>query len=116
MISSQLVSLYGGWVCKHFNQMPSPHSQADVTGSILEIGLLNALRSHNDESYKSYRAALHPFYSIPQLPPSPHRPVVLGLHLLFHLANGNLTEFHTFVETLNEEELADDFVRLPVDL
>lgn len=86
------------------------------SGSILEIGLLNALRCHNDEAYKSYRASLQPFYTLPNLPPSPHRPVVLGLHLLFHLANGNLTEFHTYLETLNEEELADDFVRLPVDL
>lgn len=89
---------------------------ADRSGSILELAVFHSLRTSNLPSYRSYNASLTPFYSIPSLPASPNRPVVLGLHLLALLSEGQLTEFHTLMERLQVKELEDAFVKLPVDL
>jgi hypothetical protein len=71
---------------------------------------------HNLKSYTAYNAALQPFYTLPNLPSSPNRPVVLGLYLLALLSGGQLTEFHTLLERLGPGEMEDSFVKLPVDL
>lgn len=86
--------------------------------SILEIGAFHSLRQGDLKSYARYNFALQPFYDNLRdiLPPSPNRPVTLGLHLLGLLSENLLTEFHTLLETLKPEELNDSFVRLPVDL
>lgn len=68
------------------------------------------------KSYQSYNSSLQPFYALSHLPASPNRPITLGLHLLSLLSEGQLTQFHTQLETLETSELNDVFVRLPVDL
>ncbi|ORY33767.1 SAC3/GANP/Nin1/mts3/eIF-3 p25 family-domain-containing protein [Naematelia encephala] len=89
-----------------------------ATRSILELGAFHSLRIGNLKAYRQYNSSLQPFYdnlsSI--LPPSPNRPITLGLHLLSLLSEGELTQFHTTLETLQVEQLNDAFVRLPVDL
>jgi 26S proteasome regulatory subunit N12 len=50
------------------------------------------------------------------IPPSPNRPVTLGLYLLFLLSEGQLTDFHSILESLDPEELSDVFIKLPTDL
>ena len=90
-----------------------------MPGSILEIGVYHSLRQGNLKSYWQYNTSLQPFYDNPalsHLPPSPQRPITLGLHLLALLAEGRLTDFHTLLETLDMEQLSDSFVKLPVDL
>lgn len=76
------------------------------------------MRQENLKAYLSYNAALSPFYDnlSASLPPSPNRPVTLGLYLLFLLSEGELTLFHTVLETLDMEQLNDVFVKLAVDL
>ncbi|WVQ78039.1 hypothetical protein IAT38_000120 [Cryptococcus sp. DSM 104549] len=89
-----------------------------ATRSILEIGAFQSLRLGDLKSYARYNFALQPFYSNLDtiIPPSPNRPVTLGLHLLALLSEGLLTEFHVQIESLKPEQLNDSFVRLPVDL
>lgn len=86
------------------------------SGSILELAAFHSLRTHNLKAYTTYNASLQPFYSFPDLSPSPNRPVILGLHLLALLSGGQLTDFHTVLERLQADELNDSFVKLPVDL
>ncbi|KAK8869872.1 hypothetical protein IAR55_000440 [Kwoniella newhampshirensis] len=98
---------------------PTASSQDLVAArSILELGAFQSLRLGNLKSYAQYNFALQPFYNNLEsvIPPSPNRPVTLGLHLLGLLSEGLLTEFHTLLETLKVEQLNDVFVRLPVDL
>ncbi|KAK4688653.1 26S proteasome regulatory subunit N12, partial [Tremellales sp. Uapishka_1] len=90
-----------------------------ATRSILEIAAFHSLRTSNLKAYAQYSASLEPFYTEPVselIPASANRPVILGLHLLSLLSEGKLTEFHTVIETLKEEQLKDAFVRWPVDL
>lgn len=70
------------------------------------------------KAYRQYNSSLQPFYDNLSeiLPPSPNRPITLGLHLLCLLSEGQLTEFHTALETLEVGQMKDVFVRLPVDL
>ncbi|WVO12818.1 hypothetical protein L204_100426 [Cryptococcus depauperatus] len=86
--------------------------------SILEIGAFQSLRQGDLKSYARYNFALQPFYDNLKdlMPPSPNRPVTLGLHLLGLLSENLLTEFHTLLETLKPEDLNDSFIRLPIDL
>jgi len=87
-------------------------------GAILEIGAFHSLRLGNLKAYRLYNSSLQPFYDnlSTTLPPSPNRPITLGLHLLCLLSEGQLTEFHTALETLEVAQMNDVFVRLPVDL
>lgn len=89
-----------------------------MPGGILEIGAFHSLRQENLKAYWQYNSQLQPFYNnlSSVLPPSPNRPITLGLHLLALLADGKLTEFHTLLETLDKELLGDVFVRLPIDM
>ena len=77
-----------------------------------------SLRQGDLKKYISYNSALQPFYNNLSsiLPPSPNRPVTLGLYLLYLLSEGELTLFHTALETLSIPELSDVFIKLPVDL
>ncbi|WRT67072.1 uncharacterized protein IL334_004038 [Kwoniella shivajii] len=98
---------------------PTANTQDLVAArSILELGSFHSLRQGNLKSYAQYNFALQPFYSNLDsiLPPSPNRPITLGLHLLALLSEGLLTEFHTLLETLKVDALNDVFVKLPVDL
>ncbi|RXK36725.1 26S proteasome regulatory subunit N12 [Tremella mesenterica] len=88
-----------------------------ATRSILEVGAFHSLRLGNLKQYWQYNSSLQPFYeNLPQIPPSPLRPITLGLHLLALLSEGRLTDFHTVLETLQLDQLNDSFVKLPVDL
>ena len=89
-----------------------------IVGSILELGTFHALRTGNLKSYASYDSSLQPFYDnlSDVLSPSPNQPVILGLRLLYWLSEGDLTSFHTIVETLEPAQLQDVFVKLAVDL
>lgn len=89
-----------------------------ATRSILELGAFHSLRLGNLKAYRQYNSSLQPFYDnlATTLPPSPNRPITLGLHLLCLLSEGELTEFHTALETLEVGQMNDVFVRLPVDL
>ena len=85
-------------------------------GSILELGTFYALRTGNIKSYLSYDSLLQAFYQHPHLDPSPNRPIIFGLRLLYWLSEGDLTAFHTMIETLDPKELQDVFIKLAVDL
>ncbi|KAK1925020.1 26S proteasome non-ATPase regulatory subunit 8 [Papiliotrema laurentii] len=89
-----------------------------TTRSILELGVFASLRQQNLAKYISYNSALQPFYDnlASILPPSPNKPVILGLHLLFLLSEGQLTSFHQTLETLTVNDLSDVFIKLAVDL
>ena len=85
-------------------------------GAILELGTFHALRTGNIKSYLAYDSLLTPFYDNTALDPSPNRPIILGLRLLYWLSEGDLTAFHTMLETLDPSQLEDVFIKLAVDL
>ncbi|ORX39816.1 SAC3/GANP/Nin1/mts3/eIF-3 p25 family-domain-containing protein [Kockovaella imperatae] len=99
-----------------FASPDSDRHELALTRSVLEIGAFHALRSGNIKSYLSYDSLLLPFYDNAQLDASPNRPIILGLRLLYWLSEGDLTAFHTMLETLDPEQLQDVFIKLAVDL
>jgi 26S proteasome regulatory subunit N12 len=50
------------------------------------------------------------------LPPSTSQPPLLGLSLLSLLASSRIADFHTVLETLDEQMMNDVYVRWPIDL
>lgn len=84
----------------------------------MEIGVFASLRQGNVPKYISYNSALQPFHGNLSnvLSPSPNRPVTLGLELLYLLSEGQLTLFHTTLESLSVADMNDAFVKLAVDL
>lgn len=50
------------------------------------------------------------------LPPSSSRPPLLGLTLLSLLSSSKIAEFHTLLETLDDEIVSDSYVKWPIDL
>lgn len=76
------------------------------------------MRRGNLGAYAQYNAALQPFYVnlASVLPPSPNRPIIIGLQLLAMLSEGKYSQFHMTLEGLDVSELGDVFVRWPVDL
>lgn len=97
---------------------PEYENLTHTPGSILELATFHSLRQADLKSYSQYNSTLQPFYTDLSsiLPPSPNRPVIIGLHLLSLLSEGKLTEFHTALETLDASELGDSFIKWPVDL
>lgn len=102
--------------CRSTLSGPEQMKPADQSGSILELASFHSLRLHSLKAYTAYNASLQPFYTLPNLPASPNRPVIIGLYLLALLSSGQLTDFHTLLERLEGKELEDSFVKLPVDL
>lgn len=61
-------------------------------------------------------ALIRPRVSRSVLPASTSQPPLLGLSLLSLLASSRIADFHTVLETLDEQMMNDVYVRWPIDL
>ncbi|KAG7562887.1 hypothetical protein FFLO_01716 [Filobasidium floriforme] len=101
----------------------SPNGQQDkedllTARSILEIGAFYSLKVRDVSAFARYEAMLSGYYRDFKaiLPPSTSQPPLLGLSLLSLLASSRIADFHTVLETLDEQMMNDVYVRWPIDL
>ena len=107
----------------------------------MEVGAFYSLKVRDVKAFERYEAMLSGYYrdfksvspwsrleSIPMsdlvdfsrhrsiLPTSTSQPPLLGLSLLSLLASSRIADFHTVLETLDEQMMNDVYVRWPIDL
>eukprot|EP00640_Fibrocapsa_japonica_P002955 CAMPEP_0113935482 /NCGR_PEP_ID=MMETSP1339-20121228/2631_1 /TAXON_ID=94617 /ORGANISM="Fibrocapsa japonica" /LENGTH=269 /DNA_ID=CAMNT_0000937655 /DNA_START=79 /DNA_END=888 /DNA_ORIENTATION=+ /assembly_acc=CAM_ASM_000762 len=93
--------------------------EREFARGVLEQAVLLSTRDEGKSGFPRHLAQLKPYYFGAlhrELPASPLRLPVLGLHLLFLLTENRLAEFHSELELLAEEERADPHVRFPIEL
>lgn len=99
--------------------VPSPNARQEdlvATRKLLEIGVLAAIHARNDEEINRLVAQIRPFYAKKlNLPPSEDETKILGLYLLLLVANNEIAEFHSELETLDNPE-ADQHLAYPIRL
>jgi 26S proteasome regulatory subunit N12 len=81
----------------------------------LEIGVLLAIQAEDLDLFGRTVALIQPYYS-KDGPTTPRRLLVIGLHLMHLLVENRLSEFHSQLELLTEEEAATPFISFPVGL
>ncbi|KAK9318223.1 SAC3/GANP/Nin1/mts3/eIF-3 p25 family-domain-containing protein [Lipomyces starkeyi] len=89
-----------------------------VARDILEIGALTAIFLRDDLLFSRYIAQLSPFYAMKDKiqPPSSNEKKLIALRLLLLLSKNDIAEFHTELETLEDEADKDIYIRYPVML
>lgn len=86
---------------------------------ILETGAIVSIHLHDYEAFGRYYAQLQPFYADQELSktPSRNKNKIIGLYLMLLLTRQNISEFHTTLELLGEEEKKmDPFLKYPINL
>lgn len=101
--------------------VPLPSSDVNLlvlARDILEIGALTSIFLQDDALFSRYLAQLSPFYALKdQLsPPSANERKLIALRLLLLLSKNDIAEFHTELETLEDEADTDPYIRYPVVL
>ncbi|VEU22671.1 DEKNAAC103641 [Brettanomyces naardenensis] len=107
--------------------VPSPDYRLNsndmvITRSILEIGALVSINTHNMKEFSNYITLLRPFYILPQgtIPESSNRNKLLSLYLLLLLTQGDLALFHIELEKFQnfgksvDELEGDEFLSIPI--
>ncbi|KAJ2916496.1 hypothetical protein MD484_g3940, partial [Candolleomyces efflorescens] len=90
-----------------------------VARDILEIGALTSIRSRDVPSFDRYFSQLQTFYTDygSNLPPSKREFPIRGLNLIRLLTQNRIADFHTTLESLPADVIADNpFIRHPVNL
>ncbi|KAK9368980.1 SAC3/GANP/Nin1/mts3/eIF-3 p25 family-domain-containing protein [Lipomyces kononenkoae] len=89
-----------------------------IARDILEIGALTAIFLRDDLLFSRYIAQLSPFYAMKDRiqPPSANEKKLIALRLLLLLSKNDIAEFHTELETLEDEADKDIYIRYPVML
>lgn len=85
----------------------------------LEIGVLLAVRAEDLDLFGRTVALIQPYYYTDgktKVLSTPRRLLVIGLHLMHLLVENRLSEFHSQLELLSEEEAANPFISFPVGL
>ncbi|RXW25819.1 hypothetical protein EST38_g92 [Candolleomyces aberdarensis] len=88
-------------------------------GDILEIGALTSIRTRDVPSFDRYFSQLQTFYTDygSNLPPSKREYPIRGLNLIRLLTQNRIADFHTTLESLPADIIADNpFIRHPVNL
>ena len=80
----------------------------------LEIGVLLAVQAEDLDLFGRTVALIQPYYSSTKT--TPRRLLVIGLYLMHLLVENRLSEFHSQLELLTEEEAANPFISFPVGL
>jgi len=86
---------------------------------ILEIGAFVSIRSKDVPSFDRYFSQLQTFYTdySESLPPSKREYPIRGLNLIRLLTQNRIADFHTTLESLDADIIADNpFIRHPVNL
>ncbi|KAK9451739.1 SAC3/GANP/Nin1/mts3/eIF-3 p25 family-domain-containing protein [Limtongia smithiae] len=101
--------------------VPLPSSDVSLLAlarDILEIGALTLIYLREDALFSSYLAQLSPFYRLRDMiqPPSSNEKKLIALRLLLLLSHNHIAEFHTELETLEDETETDTYIRYPVML
>ena len=87
------------------------HSQ--VAMQALEIGVLITVADGDLDAFARNIAQLKPYYATAQSPRKCH---VLGLNLMHLLVENRLSEFHSELELLSEEEASNPLISFPINL
>jgi len=92
-----------------------------VARDILEIGALSSIRSKDVPSFDRYFAQLQTFYtdfrSLPGFMPSKREYTLRGLNLIRLLTQNRIADFHTTLESLPTEVIAENpFIKHPANL
>ncbi|KAJ2924972.1 hypothetical protein H1R20_g12147, partial [Candolleomyces eurysporus] len=90
-----------------------------VARDILEIGALTSIRTRDVPSFDRYFSQLQTFYTDygSNLPPSKREYPIRGLNLIRLLTQNRIADFHTTLESLPADIIADNpFIRHPVNL
>ncbi|KAK9467303.1 SAC3/GANP/Nin1/mts3/eIF-3 p25 family-domain-containing protein [Lipomyces arxii] len=101
--------------------VPLPSSDLSLLATardILEIGALSSIFLRDDEMFSRYLSQLSPFYSLKDKiqPSSSNEKKLIALKLLLLLSTNDIAEFHTELETLEDEADSDVYIRYPVML
>ncbi|KAK7204716.1 SAC3/GANP/Nin1/mts3/eIF-3 p25 family-domain-containing protein [Myxozyma melibiosi] len=101
--------------------VPLPSSDPSLlvlARDILEIGALTSIFLRDDVLFSRYVAQLSSFYALKDKlsPPSVNEKKLIALRLLLLLSRNDIAEFHTDLETLEDEADTDQYIRYPVML
>lgn len=81
----------------------------------LEIGVLLAVQAEDLDLFGRTVALIQPYY-YNNGTDTPRRLLVIGLHLMHLLVENRLSEFHSQLELLTEEQASNPFISFPVGL
>lgn len=88
--------------------------------SALEIGVLLAVQAEDLDLFGRTVALIQPYYystdGKTRTISTPRRLLVIGLYLMHLLVENRLSEFHSQLELLSEEEASNPFISFPVGL
>lgn len=85
----------------------------------LEIGVLLAVQAEDLDLFGRTVALIQPYYykdDKTRIVSTPRRLLVIGLYLMHLLVENRLSEFHSELELLTEEEASNPFISFPVGL
>ncbi|KAK9473386.1 26S proteasome-like protein regulatory subunit rpn12 [Dipodascopsis tothii] len=87
-----------------------------VARRVLEIGALTSIFVLDEVMFSRYLSQLSAFYALAGLPASENEKKLVALKLLLLLSKNDIAEFHTELETLEDEAETDPYIRYPVML
>ncbi|KAK9478237.1 SAC3/GANP/Nin1/mts3/eIF-3 p25 family-domain-containing protein [Lipomyces japonicus] len=101
--------------------VPLPSSDPSLLATardILEIGALTSIFLSDDVQFSRYISQLSPFYALKDKiqPRSVNEKKLIALRLLFLLSTNDIAQFHTELETLEDEADSDVYIKYPVVL
>lgn len=80
----------------------------------LELGVLLSVADGDLTSLSRNMALLLPYYSAGVVTPQKNH--VLGLHMMHLLVDHQLSEFHSLLEVISEEDAASSFISFPIGI
>lgn len=89
-------------------ETPNAAAERTLARDVYEHAVVLAIKNSDKFSFQSYMSILSPYYTTlsGSLPPSNLECSIVGLHLLYLLVENQLSEFHSKLELLTEEQLA----------
>jgi len=95
---------------------PSPADEAhmNVATEALELGVLLTVSEGDLDAFARSMAQLKPYYAAGVTSARKHH--ILGLNLMHLLVDNRLSEFHSELELLSDQEASNAFVSFPINL
>ena len=87
---------------------------AKAATEALELGVLLTVSEGDLDAFARSMAQLKPYYAAGAI--TPRRCHILGLNLMYLLVDNRLSEFHSELELLTEQEASSPFVSFPINL
>jgi len=95
---------------------PGSERCTQIAVESLEIGILMMAEDGDLDSFARNVAQIKPMYAVLGKPTTPRKCHILGLNLMNLLVDNRLSEFHSELELLSEEESRNVFVTFPINL